>query len=84
MPSKLLCQGRPSYAGREETGAGIGDDLEKQRELKQILKTRPYYVVIALDKRIFDSMEVLKESPFGRQAEYAAFYQRPFRPFDRR
>lgn len=39
----------------------IANDLEKQRELKDILKTRPYYMVFALSKRIFDSMEVLKD-----------------------
>ena len=39
----------------------VKDDLEQPRELKQILKKRPYYMVIALDKRIFDSMEALKE-----------------------
>lgn len=36
-------------------------DLKKTRELKDILKHHPYYVVFALSKRIFDSMEILKE-----------------------
>lgn len=37
-------------------------DLPKPRDLKEILRERPYYVVFALNKRIFDSMEVLKEA----------------------
>lgn len=36
-------------------------DLKKTRELKDILKHHPYYVVFALSKRIFESMEILKE-----------------------
>lgn len=36
-------------------------DLQKPRELNEILKERPYYVVLATDKRVFDSMEILKE-----------------------
>ena len=36
-------------------------DIKKPRELKEILKQHPYYVVFALSKRIFDSMEILKE-----------------------
>lgn len=39
----------------------VDTDLKKQRELKDILKERPYYIVFALNKRIFDSMEVLKD-----------------------
>ena len=41
--------------------AEIGEDVEKTRELKEILKRRPYYVVIAYSKKVFDSMEVLKD-----------------------
>lgn len=54
-----------------DTGSGyqIGEylkqevetDLDKQRDLKEILKERPYYIVFALSKRIFDSIEVLKD-----------------------
>lgn len=40
----------------------LGPDLEKQRDLKTILRERPYFVVFALDKKIFDCMEVLKEA----------------------
>ncbi|MGN1181886.1 MAG: type VII secretion protein EssC, partial [Faecalibacillus sp.] len=39
----------------------IEEDIDKGRDLKKLLKERPYYVVIALDKKIFDSMEVLKD-----------------------
>lgn len=50
-----------AYQISEYLGNEIGEDIVKQRELKQILKNRPYYVVVALDKRVFDSMEVLKD-----------------------
>ena len=36
-------------------------DIQKPRDLKDILKGRPYFVVIATDKRVFDSMEILKD-----------------------
>lgn len=39
----------------------LEEDLEKPRELRQILKSRPYYVVFALSKKIFQSMEILKD-----------------------
>ena len=39
----------------------IGEDIEKPRELKDILKHRSYYVVIAFSKKVFDSMEILKD-----------------------
>lgn len=38
----------------------IEDELENPCELNEILKKRPYYFIFALDKRIFDSMELLK------------------------
>lgn len=40
----------------------IEEDIKKPRAIKEILKTHPYYVVFALSKRIFDSMEVLKDA----------------------
>lgn len=39
----------------------VEGDVKKPRELKEILKQHPYYVIYALNKRIFDSMEILKE-----------------------
>ncbi|MGN1165618.1 MAG: type VII secretion protein EssC [Lachnospiraceae bacterium] len=41
----------------------LDDELEKTRTmpLNEILKKRPYYMVFALDKKLFDSMEVLKD-----------------------
>ncbi len=39
----------------------IEDSLEKKTELKRILKERAYYVVFALDKKLFDSVEILKD-----------------------
>lgn len=38
----------------------LEEDIKKPRKLDEILKQRPYYVIFALDKRIFDSMEILK------------------------
>jgi S-DNA-T family DNA segregation ATPase FtsK/SpoIIIE len=39
----------------------LGNSLEKKQELKEVLKSRPYYFIFALDKKIFDSMEILKD-----------------------
>lgn len=39
----------------------LPDKLELDRELRQILKNRPYYVVFALGQKAFDSIEVLKQ-----------------------
>ncbi|MBQ6206522.1 MAG: type VII secretion protein EssC, partial [Oscillospiraceae bacterium] len=57
----LAVNAEEAYQIGEYLSNEIGEDLTKQRELKQILKNRPYYVVVALDKRVFDSMEVLKD-----------------------
>lgn len=37
-------------------------DLQSPRELKQIMKERPYYVVVALDRKLFDSIGIFKEA----------------------
>lgn len=39
----------------------LDTDIQKPRELKEILKERPFFVIIASDKKIFDSMEILKD-----------------------
>lgn len=39
----------------------IEEELLESVKLNEILKRRPYYMVFALDKKIFDSMEVLKD-----------------------
>ena len=39
----------------------FGDELEKPRKLKEILKNRPYYVIISLSKNLFDGVEVFKQ-----------------------
>ena len=39
----------------------LDEDLKKGTELKKILKKRPFYLIIALDKKIYDSMDVLKD-----------------------
>lgn len=39
----------------------LGEDLKKGEELKKILKKRPFYLVIAFDKKIYDSVDILKD-----------------------
>ena len=39
----------------------LSEDMKRGRELKKLLKDRPYYMVLAFDKKIYDSMEILKE-----------------------
>jgi len=50
-----------AYQISEYLKTELEDDTVNQRQLKVILKERPYYVVFALNKKIFDSMEVLKD-----------------------
>ncbi|MBR4091331.1 MAG: type VII secretion protein EssC, partial [Mogibacterium sp.] len=50
-----------AYQIGEHVKQEIEEDIEKPRELKSILKTRPYYVVFAFSKKLFDSMEILKD-----------------------
>lgn len=38
----------------------LGTELKKPEELKEILKERPYYVVFAWNRQIYESIEVLK------------------------
>lgn len=40
---------------------GRASDRERRKSLKDILKERPYYVIFALHKRVYDSAEVLKD-----------------------
>ena len=49
-----------AYQIGEALNNELEKDLKENRELKEILRERPYYVVFALNKRLFDSMEVLK------------------------
>lgn len=51
-----------AYQVGEHLKQQLGPDLEKPRDLKSILRERPYYVVFAFDKKVFDCMEVLKEA----------------------
>ena len=39
----------------------LGDEVNGISNLKEILKSRPYYIVIALDKKIFDSIQIMKD-----------------------
>lgn len=56
-------------ATKEAEAYALGEHIKNQievcsdedRELQKILKTRPYYVVFALDKKLLESHEVMKE-----------------------
>lgn len=39
----------------------LEEDLARPKKLRELLKTRPYYVVFALNKKLFDSLEILKD-----------------------
>lgn len=39
----------------------LGEDFQKEKDLKVILKKRPYYMIFALDKKLYDSVEFLKD-----------------------
>lgn len=49
-----------AYLVGEYLNKQLGQEPEKPKELKEILKNRPYYVVFAWNKQIFDSIEILK------------------------
>ena len=40
----------------------LEEDLNKPRALKEILKSRPYYVVFAYDQKLLEDMEVMKRA----------------------
>lgn len=56
----LACDVTEAYSISEYLKRELETDLESPRTLKEILKQRPYYIIFALNKRIFDSMEILK------------------------
>lgn len=57
----LAAETTDAYQISEYLKHEVENDLEQNRRLKEILKHRPYYVIFALEKRLFDSMEFLKE-----------------------
>lgn len=50
-----------TYVISEELRREMEEQLGRKNELKDILKKHPYYVVFALEKKIFDSMEIWKD-----------------------
>lgn len=56
----LACDVTEAYSISEYLKRELENDLDSPRALKEILKQHPYYVIFALDKKIFDSMEILK------------------------
>lgn len=57
----LAVNTKEAYQISEYLKREIGDSIEKPEDLDKILQKRPYYFVVAFDKRIFDSMEMLKD-----------------------
>lgn len=49
-----------AYRIGEYLKAQFPEKLEDEKDLHQALKNRPYYLVLALDKKLFDSHEILK------------------------
>lgn len=49
------------YALNDYLHNKLDEEIKNGDELKKILKKRPFYLVIALDKKIYDSMDVLKD-----------------------
>ena len=39
----------------------LGNDFSKSMKIEEILRKRPYYVVFALDKKLFDAVEILQD-----------------------
>lgn len=49
-----------AYAIGEYIKERLPDEETERKELRHLLRNRPYYVVVALNKKLFDSHEVLK------------------------
>lgn len=56
----LAADTNSAYLMGEYLNKLVETEFEKPRELPELLKERPYYVVLAWDKTLFDRMEVLK------------------------
>lgn len=50
-----------AYSLGEYIKSQVNENQDSEKNLKQILKKRPYYIIFALDKKLYDSHEVLKE-----------------------
>ena len=49
-----------AYLIGEYLNRQIEPELEKPRELEELLKEKPYYIVLAWSKQLLDNMEILK------------------------
>ncbi|MCD7819598.1 MAG: type VII secretion protein EssC [Lachnospiraceae bacterium] len=49
-----------TYQIGDHISKSLGEDLEKPQPLADMMKRHPYYIIFALSKRLFDSMEMLK------------------------
>ena len=50
-----------AYRIGEYLQSQLPENLEDEKDLHQILKKRPYYIVFSLDKKLFDSHTILKD-----------------------
>ena len=57
----LATRERDAYEVGSYLREQLGDDLVRPRPPADIVRDRPYYLVIALDKQLFDSVELFKE-----------------------
>ncbi|MCD8104830.1 MAG: FHA domain-containing protein [Lachnospiraceae bacterium] len=46
----------------EHIAKSLGEDLKKPRKFSDMMKQHPYYVVFALNRRLFEGMEMLKSA----------------------
>lgn len=72
----LACDVTEAYSISEYLKRELENDLDSPRALKEILKQHPYYVFFALDKKIFDSMEILKGCFIWRKTSVFPFWLR--------
>lgn len=56
----LATEGAEAYKLGEYISAQISIDKEGEQDLQKVLKNRPYYIIFALNKKLFESHEALK------------------------
>ncbi len=50
-----------AYSVGEQLKKQIEDDSDNRKDLQHLLKKRPYYIIFALNKKVFDGHEIFKE-----------------------
>ena len=56
----LACEPSEAYQLGEYINKSLEDDMGGSKELSEIMRYRPYYIVFAFSKNLFEQMEVLK------------------------